>query len=77
MKKRPDVLEGKTEKILTGCGNLYLTINQDNGVPYEIRAQIGKSGSCARSMLEVIGILISIIFQNVDKEIAVKSLKRH
>lgn len=77
-RERPDVLKGKTEKIKTGCGNLYLTINEDeDGSPYEVRAQIGKSGSCARSMLEVIGILMSIIFQNVDKEIVTKSIKRH
>lgn len=76
--ERPRTLKGNTEKIQTGCGSLYLTINEDNdGTPYEVRAQIGKSGSCARSLLEVIGILMSIIFQNVDTAIAVKSLKRH
>ena len=77
MKKRPTVLNGKTEKIKTGCGSLYLTINEDNNSPCEVRLQMGKSGSCVRSMLEVIGILISIIFQNVDHKIAIKSIKRH
>ena len=78
VKKRPDVLEGKTEKILTGCGNLYLTINKDNeGIPCEVRLQIGKSGSCARSLLEVIGIQQSIMLQYIEKDIIVKDFKKH
>ena len=77
-KKRPKVLNGKTEKILTGCGNLYITINNDEGgEPCEVRLQIGKSGSCARSLLEVIGIQQSIMLQHIDKEVIVADLKKH
>lgn len=78
MKKRPSVLKGETEKVQTGCGSLYLTINEDEGgSPCEMRLQMGKSGSCVRSMLEVIGILMSIILQNVDKGPAINALKKH
>jgi len=73
-KKRPDVLRGSTEKIKTGCGNLFLTINEHEEEPYEISARIGKSGSCVRSMLEVIGILLSIIFQNCEKDVIKKTV---
>ncbi len=78
VKKRADVLKGETEKIKTGCGNLYLTINKDDdNVPCEIRLQIGKTGSCARSLLEVIGIQQSIMLQHIDKDIIVKDFKKH
>ena len=74
-KKRPDVLKGRTEKIQTGCKSLYLTINEDEeGNPCEVRAQIGKSGSCARCMLETIGILISRELQRGDREESIKAI---
>ena len=77
-KKRARVLRGETEKIATGCSSLYMTINEDDeGNPCEVRLQLGKSGSCVRSMLEVVGILISIILQNVDREDVVKAFKKH
>ena len=76
--KRPVTPHGKTDKIKTGCGTLYLTLKRDEeGSPMELRIQMGKSGSCVRSMLEVIGILLSIIFQNVETEDAVNALKKH
>ena len=78
IKNRPEVLKGTTEKTKTGCGSLYLTVNEDEqGSPCEVRLQLGKSGSCVRSMLEVIGILLSIIFQHVEKVVAVDALKKH
>ena len=77
-KKRPDVLKGTTEKIITGCGSMYLTINKnEEEEPCEVRIQIGKSGSCARSLLEVIGVYQSILLQHVDNDIIVKKLKKH
>ncbi len=77
-KKRPEVLKGNTDKIKTGCGNLYLTLNQDDkGELYEVGARIGKSGSCARSLLEVISILSSIILQGEDRADIIKTFKKH
>ena len=52
-KKRPPILEGKTYKIKTQCGNLFLRINRDeSGDIIEIMAQMGKAGNCANAWME-------------------------
>jgi len=57
---RPDSVHGTTRKILTGCGNLYVTINERDGAPFELFARIGKAGGCAASQTEAIGRLVSL-----------------
>jgi ribonucleoside-diphosphate reductase alpha chain len=59
-RKRPDTITGTTRKIGTGCGNLYVTINDDEQGAFELFAQIGKAGGCAASQTEAIGRLISL-----------------
>jgi ribonucleoside-diphosphate reductase alpha chain len=59
-RKRPDSVHGTTRKVGTGCGNLYVTINDDEQGPFELFAQIGKAGGCAASQTEAIGRLISL-----------------
>lgn len=60
-KKRPIVVIGATRKMITGCGNLYVTINQDEkGEIFEVFNQIGKGGGCADSQAEAIGRLTSL-----------------
>jgi ribonucleoside-diphosphate reductase alpha chain len=53
-------LYGKTQKVGTGCGNLYVTVNQLEGQPVEVFAQIGKSGGCAAAQIQALTRLVSI-----------------
>jgi ribonucleoside-diphosphate reductase alpha chain len=77
-KKRPDVLKGKTEKLKTDCGSLYLTLNNtDEEGLIETRMELGKGGSCVNVLLKVIGILISIILQFMELDDIIKVFKRH
>jgi len=70
--KRPAVLNGITEKIKTGYGNLYVTVNMREGRPFEVFAQIGKSGYSTMADTEAICRLISLSLRSgvaVDKVI--------
>ena len=68
---------GSTRKIRTGCGNLYVTVNEDeDGNLFEIFNQIGKAGGCAASQSEAIGRLVSLAFRSgVEPEIVIRQLK--
>lgn len=76
-KKRPAVIKGSTRLMKTGCGNLYVTINEDeNGKPFEVFTNIGKAGGCASSQAEAIGRLISLSLRsNIESEELVKQMK--
>ena len=64
MVKRPPELFGKTPKIKTGCGNLYVTINENGGKPSEVLLRLGKAGGCAAAMTEGLGRMISLALRS-------------
>jgi len=73
---RHEVTWGATRKMNTGCGSLYVTINEDEHGIFEVFAAMGKGGGCAASQTEGIGRLISLALRaGVDKEQIVKQLK--
>ena len=76
-KERPAILIGKTTEITTGCGKMYVTINQDHeGNIFEVFTSIGKAGGCAQSQSEAIGRLISLNLRSgVEPEFIIKQLK--
>lgn len=60
-RKRPEVMAGKTYRMKTGYGNLYITINDDEeGKPFEVFATIGKSGGFFQEQSEAICRLSSL-----------------
>ncbi|HOP63992.1 MAG TPA: vitamin B12-dependent ribonucleotide reductase [Spirochaetota bacterium] len=73
---RHDVTWGATRKMNTGCGSLYVTINEDEQGIFEVFAAMGKGGGCASSQTEAIGRLISLALRSgIKKEQIVKQLK--
>ncbi len=76
-RKRPEVIKGSTRFMKTGCGNLYVTINQDQeGHLFELFTSMGKAGGCAASQSEAIGRLVSLAFRsNIAPEEVIKQLK--
>jgi ribonucleoside-diphosphate reductase alpha chain len=64
-KPRPTITKGTTTKVGTGCGNLYVTINEDDkGQPFELFTQMGKAGGCAASQLEACARLVSLALRS-------------
>ncbi len=61
---RPETLAGKTARMTTGCGNLYVTTNEGARGPLEVFAHIGKAGGCAASQTEAIGRLVSLALRS-------------
>jgi ribonucleoside-diphosphate reductase alpha chain len=61
---RPDVITGRTQKILTGYGALYVTINEDDKGVFEVFAQIGRGGGYTASFTEGLARLVSLCLRS-------------
>jgi len=57
---RPRLLSGETERMETGCGKLFVIMNDDEHGAREVFANMGKAGGCAASNTEALGRLISL-----------------
>jgi ribonucleoside-diphosphate reductase alpha chain len=76
VRDRPETLEGFTSKVVTGMGNLYVTVTEYEGKPFEVFATIGKSGKSTTAKTEAIGRLVSLALRSgVSVEKIVEQLR--
>jgi ribonucleoside-diphosphate reductase alpha chain len=60
-RQRPAMLRGRTVKMNSPLGDLYVTVNEDeSGRPFEVFCTLGKAGGAAMADAEAIGRLISL-----------------
>ena len=64
VKDRPETLEGFTTRMKTGMGQLYVTVTEHEGQPFEVFATIGKSGRSTTAKTEAIGRLASLALRS-------------
>ncbi|MFW5836644.1 MAG: vitamin B12-dependent ribonucleotide reductase, partial [Desulfovibrionaceae bacterium] len=64
VQNRPEIIYGFTQKVDTGLGVLYLTVNEVEGRPFEVFATIGKSGRSITAKAEAIGRLVSLALRS-------------
>jgi len=63
---RPDTLQGVSQRIETGYGKVYITINEDpeTGTPFELFANTGNSGGFTGSFTEALAKTISVALRS-------------
>ena len=76
-RKRPESIIGETRTMKTGCGTIYITVNEDeHGQLFELFTHMGKAGGCASSQAEAIGRLVSLALRsNIEPEAIISQLK--
>ena len=74
---RPRTTHGVTERVRTGHGNMYITINFDeDGKPFEVFGTLGKSGGCDSAQLEAISRLVSLALRSgIDPKNVIEQLR--
>ncbi|HAA95714.1 MAG TPA: ribonucleotide-diphosphate reductase subunit alpha, partial [Dehalococcoidia bacterium] len=64
-RQRPQSIRGVTERVRTGHGNMYVTINFDEAdTPFELFGNLGKAGGCDSAQLEAISRLVSLALRS-------------
>ena len=77
VRSRPQTVSGITERVRTGHGNMYVTLNfdeEDN--PFEVFGNQGKAGGCDSAQLEAVSRLASLAMRSgIDPEAIVEQLR--
>ena len=76
-RERPQSMTGVTERVNTGHGNMYVTINFDEQKnPFEVFGNLGKAGGCDSAQLEAISRLVSLALRSrIDPRVVIEQLR--
>ena len=75
-RNRPQITTGKTRRMRTGDGTLYITVNEDENGLCEVFTAIGKAGGTVAAQTEAISRLISLALRSgVDPTSIINQLK--
>ncbi|MFC1897585.1 vitamin B12-dependent ribonucleotide reductase [Chloroflexota bacterium] len=75
-RKREKITAGITERVTTGCGYIYVTVNSDEQGICEVFSTLGKAGGCASAQLEATCRLISLALRSgIDVAKIVRQLR--
>ena len=75
-RNRPSITEGKTRRMRTGEGTLYVTVNEDENGLCEVFTAIGKAGGTVAAQTEAISRLISLALRSgIDPNSIISQLK--
>ena len=76
-RERPQAITGVTERVRTGHGNMYVTINFDEQKnPFEVFGNLGKAGGCDSAQLEAISRLVSLALRSrIDPRVVIEQLR--
>lgn len=75
-RNRPNIIHGSTQRINTGQGKMYVTVNEDADGIFELFATIGKSGGFTSSLTEAVGRLVSLALRSgIEPEEVIDELK--
>ncbi len=76
-RERPRTIHGITERVRTGHGNMYVTVNFDEATkPFEVFGTLGKSGGCDSAQLEAISRLVSLALRSgIDPRNVIQQLR--
>ncbi len=75
-RSRPEVTTGSTRKVETGCGSLYVTINEDEYGMFEVFSSMARAGACKAAQSEAVSRLISLALRSgIDTDAILKSIK--
>jgi len=75
-RRRSKITTGITERVTTGCGYIYVTVNSDERGICEVFSTLGKAGGCASAQLEATCRLISLALRSgIDVASVVRQLR--
>ena len=76
-RRRPAAMTGVTERVRTGHGNMYVTVNFDeDGKPFEVFGTLGKAGGCDSACIEATSRMVSMALRSgIEADAIVKQLR--